>query len=136
MQQAAPLRKGRRRIGRLAAGAVLAIAFQTLAACATGAEVSDPDRVEASPPQIEAGRVMANRLCSSCHAIGRKGRSPLPDAPPLRTLSQSYPVSSLAEALAEGILTGHSDMPEFTLSQEEITSLIGYLQSIQVSVGD
>jgi len=136
MENVAAMHEGRRRGGRLAGGAVLAIALQALAACATGADTSDPDRVEASPQQIASGRLMAGRLCSSCHAVGKKDRSPLHDAPPLRTLSQSYPVSSLAEALAEGILTGHSDMPEFTLSQEEITSLIGYLQSIQVSGGD
>jgi mono/diheme cytochrome c family protein len=117
----------------MAGGALLAIVLQALAACATGADASDPDRVEASPRQIEQGRQMADRLCSACHATGKKGRSPQHDAPPLRTLSQSYPVSSLAEALAEGILTGHSAMPEFTLNQDEITSLIGYLQSIQVS---
>lgn len=131
MVDAGVTRKGRRQSRRLARGMLGALALQALAACATRAADVDPDRVEASPRQIELGRQMADRLCSACHATGKEGRSPQHDAPPLRTLSRSYPVSSLAEAFAEGILTGHSAMPEFALSQDEITALIGYLQSIQ-----
>ena len=36
-------------------------------------------------------------------------------APPLRTLHQRYPIDSLGEALAEGISTGHGDMPDSTI---------------------
>ena len=37
----------------------------------------------------------------------------------------------LAEALAEGILTGHRDMPEFHFPPSDINAIIHYLQSIQ-----
>ena len=42
-------------------------------------------------------------------------------------------IDDLAEALAEGILTGHGpvEMPEIVLEPEEIESLLGYMQSIQ-----
>ncbi len=52
-------------------------------------------------------------------------------APPFRTLSEQYPLDSLEEAFAEGILVGHRDMPEFRLSPTQIDSLLAYLQSIQ-----
>jgi len=52
-------------------------------------------------------------------------------APPFRTLSHNYPVDSLGEALAEGILVGHRDMPEFELEAAQIDDLLAYIQSIQ-----
>ena len=35
---------------------------------------------------------------SQCHAIGRVGDSPIPEAPPFRTLHTRYPIEDLAEA--------------------------------------
>jgi mono/diheme cytochrome c family protein len=52
-------------------------------------------------------------------------------APPFRTLSEAYPVESLSEAFAEGILVGHPDMPEFRLEPAQINDLLAYIQSIQ-----
>ena len=40
-------------------------------------------------------------------AIGASGESPHATAPPFRTLSQNYPIESLSEAFAEGILVEH-----------------------------
>ena len=37
----------------------------------------------------------------------------------------------LAEALAEGISTGHPDMPEFVFEADEVGAIIQYLESIQ-----
>ena len=45
-------------------------------------------------------------------------------APAFRDLSKRYPIQHLAEALAEGIVTGHSDMPEFTFEPCEIEALL------------
>lgn len=80
---------------------------------------------------INAGRRLAEVNCSTCHAIGFAGDSRHPMAPPFRTLSRNYPVESLSEALAEGILVGHRDMPEFRLEPNEIDDLIAYIQSVQ-----
>jgi cytochrome c len=55
-------------------------------------------------------------------------------APAFRTLAQRYPVESLEEALAEGIMVGHQgivQMPEFMFEAEEIGHIVAYLQSIQ-----
>lgn len=86
----------------------------------------------ASAASVEAGRQIAQRNCGMCHAIGVHGDSPNAHAPPFRGLSNRYPVESLGEALAEGIRTGHNNMPEFRFESGEITDLIAYINSIQV----
>jgi cytochrome c len=79
----------------------------------------------------DKGRVLVQRNCSRCHAIGLEGVSPNPEAPPVRTLSSRYPVEDLAEALAEGIVSGHPEMPIFVFSPHDVDAIIDYLQSIQ-----
>jgi mono/diheme cytochrome c family protein len=101
-----------------------------LAGCTTSPPPDD-DPVAATPVQIWAGHMLAEGHCGACHAVSVTDKSRMPQAPPFRTLSKRYPVSSLGEALAEGIVTGHPDMPEWVLTPDEITELLGYIQSIQ-----
>jgi mono/diheme cytochrome c family protein len=82
---------------------------------------------------IAAGKAIAETYCAACHAVGPEGDSPRQGAPRFRELSQRFPIDNLEEALAEGIMTGHPDMPEFELEPEEIGALIAYLESIQTS---
>jgi len=77
------------------------------------------------------GEVLVKEHCSPCHAIGKEGDSPHPQAPPFRTLSSKYPVEDIAESLAEGIVSGHPDMPIFVFSPHDVEAIIEYLQSIQ-----
>ncbi len=79
-----------------------------------------------------AGEEIALRLCARCHAVAPDMASPTENAPPFASFGQEWPVSDLQEALAEGILVGHSDppMPEFVLTPQEISDLIAYLESI------
>ncbi len=79
---------------------------------------------------IEAGRQLAELHCSRCHAVGNDGASLMEGAPPLRDLKLHYPVEDLAEALAEGMITAHPQMPVFTFSTEEIDDLLAYLNSL------
>jgi cytochrome c len=81
---------------------------------------------------VEKGEALVRENCSRCHAIGKEGDSPHPPAPPFRTLSNKYPVENLAESLAEGIVSGHPDMPIFVFSPHDVEAIIQYLQSIQV----
>lgn len=81
--------------------------------------------------RVQRGRVFAQTNCAQCHAIGRFGDSPIPEAPPFRTLHLRYPVDDLAEAFAEGITTGHPTMPQFQLDPAQINDLIAYLRSVQ-----
>lgn len=80
---------------------------------------------------IDKGKALVEENCSRCHAIGKEGESPHPQAPPFRTLSSKYPVEDLAEALAEGIFSGHPDMPIFVFSPTDVEAIIEYLESIQ-----
>jgi cytochrome c len=85
--------------------------------------------------KIEMGRAIAFEKCASCHAPGPRGASANPSAPPLRTLSQKYPIDTLSEAFAEGVLVGHSGMPEFEFEPAQVDALLTYLESIQVHGG-
>jgi cytochrome c len=82
-------------------------------------------------PRAQRGFVLANANCTKCHAIGKVGESPMPEAPPFRTLHQRYPVEDLAEAFAEGISTGHPSMPEWRLDPGQIGDLIAYLKTLE-----
>jgi mono/diheme cytochrome c family protein len=65
---------------------------------------------------VDRGELLVRKNCSRCHAIGTTGNSPHPEAPPFRTLSSRYPIEDLSESLAEGIVSGHPDMPIFVFS--------------------
>lgn len=80
---------------------------------------------------VDKGLVLAVESCARCHAIADERESPHADAPPFRTLSENYPVEALAEALAEGIVSGHPDMPELVFEPDQVDALIAYLESVQ-----
>lgn len=98
-----------------------------LALALNGWVLSQP--VAAQSP-VERGLAIAEKQCARCHAIGREGASPLPLAAPFRELAKRYPVQQLGEALAEGIVTGHPAMPEFSFEPPEIEALLAYLESL------
>ena len=83
--------------------------------------------------ELRQGHAIAERYCSSCHAVTRTDKSHHPQSPPFRELSRRYPIDSLAESLAEGISVGHPDMPEIQLEPPQIHDFLGYLKSIQVA---
>ena len=97
-----------------------------LATFATAAAAAPP-----APGEIERGQALLAKDCARCHAIGRTGDSPHKEAPAFRTLGKRYPIESLEEALAEGLITGHPDMPEFSFDADEVGAIIAYLKSIQ-----
>jgi len=120
------------------------LAAGMLAACSNEPEPSLG--VEPAPPeivsipvdeQLSEGQTMAEGMCATCHAIGPSGDSPHASAPPFHTLSEMYPVATLAEAFAEGIIVGHPDMPVFQFEPRNIDSLLAYIESVQpVSGGE
>ena len=80
---------------------------------------------------VAHGRRLVEANCGACHATGIDDDSAHAEAPPFRVLGQLYPVETLEEALAEGIMTGHADMPQFTAEPDQIADIIAFLQSIQ-----
>jgi cytochrome c len=85
----------------------------------------------AADEQLARGHDLLQKDCAGCHAIGKSGASPRQEAPAFRTLSRRYPIDSLEEALGEGIITGHNDMPEFKFDADDVGAIIAYLKSIQ-----
>ncbi|OKO73090.1 c-type cytochrome [Bradyrhizobium sp. NAS96.2] len=81
----------------------------------------------------EQGRRLAQLYCARCHSIDRVSPSPLRIAPPFRTLHERYPVEMLQEALAEGIVTGHPTMPEFSFEPDQVNDFILFLKSLESS---
>jgi cytochrome c len=84
----------------------------------------------AAAEDLKRGEALLTRDCGSCHAVGR-GDGPDKNAPAFRTLGQRYPVESLEEALGEGFMSGHPDMPEFKFDADDVGAIIAYLKSIQ-----
>ena len=80
---------------------------------------------------VNKGKVLVKQNCSRCHAIGEEGNSPHSQAPPFRTLWRKYPIEDIAESLAEGIVSGHPDMPIFVFDPHDVGAIIQYLKSIQ-----
>lgn len=79
---------------------------------------------------VPKGKAFVESNCARCHAIGLNDDSHMPEAPAFRSLHNRYPVDSLAEAFAEGIVTGHPAMPEFELSIDTINDMLAYMKSL------
>src|SRR5262249_4843056 len=107
------------RIALVALGMALLLGLATTPALAAEKDLTDK------------GEVLVKENCSRCHAIGKEGDSPHPEAPPFRTLSSRYPIEDLGESLAEGIVSGHPDMPIFVFSAADVEATFDYLNSIQ-----
>jgi cytochrome c len=84
-----------------------------------------------SAEDLTLGEALLAKKCGACHAVRRTGDSPDKQAPAFRTLSKRYPIESLEEALGEGIMSGHPDMPEFNFDADEVGAIIAYLKAIQ-----
>ena len=85
----------------------------------------------AASPAEQRGKAFALTNCARCHSIDRVTDSPLKIAPPFRTLHNRYPIETLAEALAEGIETGHPTMPAFQLEPDQIHDLLSFLKTLE-----
>jgi mono/diheme cytochrome c family protein len=110
---------------RLEVGMRTAVCFLAiLAPCWVGASQAE------TRTDVVAGRQIAERICAHCHAIGLHGQSTHPDAPPFRQIAAKGNVENLEEALGEGIVVGHPDMPQFKFKPEEVGALIAYLKSL------
>lgn len=91
---------------------------------------SGPAHAQAGPGVVAKGRALIEANCARCHAIGMNDTSTHKDAPPFRVVVTRYPPQDLAESLAEGIISGHPDMPEFVFQPPEIEAIIAYLGTL------
>jgi mono/diheme cytochrome c family protein len=93
---------------------------------ASAAQAATPDA-----ETLKRGEALLTKNCAMCHAVGTAGDSARAGAPAFRTLGKKYTVESLEEALGEGLVSGHPDMPEFRFEPADVGAIIAYLQSIQ-----
>jgi mono/diheme cytochrome c family protein len=84
------------------------------------------------PPSAAAGKDRLKAACSGCHAIGAVGESPETAAPPFRVVVQRYAPEDLEESLAEGIVTGHPEMPQVQFDPAAIADVIAYLDALKL----
>ena len=80
---------------------------------------------------LDKGRSLLQANCARCHAIGADDQSTHKEAPPFRVVVTRYPPDNLAEALAEGLVSGHPDMPEFVFEPAEVAAITTYLESLK-----
>jgi tetratricopeptide (TPR) repeat protein len=86
---------------------------------------------EESRRQIEDGRVLVQRHCQGCHAVGADGASPNPRAPTFRSLHQRHAMIALREPLTRGIAAPHDEMPKFRLPDNDIDKIVAYINSLE-----
>jgi len=79
---------------------------------------------------VQRGQALLERNCAGCHAIGPTGDSAMPEAPPFREVKKLYPIETLAEPLAEGIVGGHPEMPVRAFAPEDIDAILAYLATL------
>lgn len=119
------MRGPQRTIDRVARIVVVAGCAALAASCA------EEGAAPLAPSPVQHGRTIAQRDCSTCHAIRELGSSPRADAPPLREVLDRYSPARIEQSFREGMIVGHRDMPLFEFSQDEVDALIAYLQDIR-----
>ncbi|MBN1828569.1 MAG: cytochrome c [Deltaproteobacteria bacterium] len=67
---------------------------------------------------VADGRSLLKTHCARCHSIEATGDSPLPKAPPLRSVYLKYPIDQWESGLAEGMGSKHREMPQIQFSTE------------------
>jgi cytochrome c len=77
------------------------------------------------------GFTLLRTNCARCHAIDQASLSPEAKALPFRDIVKTYEPEALEEALAEGIVTGHEQMPEFAFEPEQISAIVAYLETLK-----
>ena len=50
---------------------------------------------------------------------------------PASSVNSAWLRQSLEEALAEGIVTGHEQMPQFAFEPEQVTAIVAYLDTLK-----
>lgn len=80
--------------------------------------------------RVKRGQTLADKLCAGCHAVGLTDASKLAKSPPMRDLARRWKGEQIAEALAEGITTGHKEMPEFRFDPEDLDAFLAWFDDL------
>lgn len=104
---------------------------QALGVCAAIAFLSPALAQDAAVDVATAGRAVAERLCSSCHLVESAAAPSTAQAgvPSMRGLA-NHPGQS-GRRLLDILVRPHSPMPDLRLTLEEITAVVGYLETLR-----
>ena len=81
---------------------------------------------------VEAGRQLSERWCSSCHVVGpATAQGTSNGAPTFAAVARM--TSTTPMSLRAFLLTPHARMPDLHLSQDEIDSITAYILSMRGS---
>lgn len=96
------------------------------AACQT---VSSDD--QAAPANSAYGLLVAQNDCGGCHAVGRTGTSPDPDAPPFATIANREGLT--AETLSSWLQEVHNYPTEmgFRLDKRRLDAIVAYAMTLR-----
>jgi mono/diheme cytochrome c family protein len=104
---------------RYGLGALAGVAALTLAAAAA----------QAQTPPAEAGRELAQSVCSNCHVVEADPAKGSDQAPSFRSIAARPATTD--ETLHAFLLHPHGNMPPLTLSNEQIADLSAYILSLR-----
>jgi len=79
---------------------------------------------------VAQGKALAQKNCAWCHAIDKTGASPNPRAPAWRDIHKRHPILALRDPLSRGIARPHDEMPQFELTDDEVDTIIAYINSL------
>ena len=77
----------------------------------------------------EAGKILANRWCSSCHVVDHERKLATDQAPHFASIAKSP--SFDASRLAFLLLRPHPNMPKLDLSRAETADLADYIATLK-----
>jgi mono/diheme cytochrome c family protein len=87
-------------------------------------------RAEAQDETWQRGKVIAEQICSECHAITKgQPRSPNGLAPTFETVATTPGMTTIA--LTAALRTSHRTMPNIILSDEQLRGVIAYITSLK-----
>ncbi len=78
------------------------------------------------------GKTLLQANCGRCHAIGAVGRSPLRQAPAMRTIYARFAPRELQAELREGMVSRHRAMPQIDFSDEDVDAILAYLYALAI----
>jgi mono/diheme cytochrome c family protein len=82
-------------------------------------------------PDAKSGKELADKLCVSCHIVGREasGAAVTADVPSFTTIANKP--GQTAQAIAGAIVIAHPPMPQIQLTREEIGDLAAYIRTLR-----
>lgn len=87
------------------------------------------------PADVAAGRTLAERLCVGCHVVSAEASGGIRSTDVLSFPAIANRPGQTAEAIAGKIVVPHPEMPQISLSRNEIAAVSAYILSLRAPAG-